>query len=108
MESKEPLILLASELGLSETHPDPAQLRESIERRISELISTDINRLILLLYRLDVNEKKLTAALEENTGSDTAAVITSLVIERQMQKAVSKKTDHGFRRDENISEDDKW
>jgi hypothetical protein len=108
MEDKDHLISIATGLELSDTVSGPGELRKRIEDRISDLITHDLNRLTLLLYRLDVDEKKLTAALEQNPGSDAAVIITDLVIERQVQKAISKKQDHGFRREENIPEDEKW
>jgi hypothetical protein len=108
MEDKEPLISIATELELRNTDSVPGELRKKIESRISDLIANDLNRLTLLLYRLDVNEKKLAAALEQNRGSDAAIIITDLVIERQLQKAITRKQDHGFRRDENIPDDEKW
>jgi len=60
----------------------------------------------LILYRMDVSEIKLKQLLNENPGTDAALIITDLMIERQEQKMISRQQ---FRKkDENISDDEKW
>lgn len=71
---------------------------------INELITSDFNALIQLLYRIDVDEKKLKKALAKNSSVDSASVIADMIIERQIQKAKSRNV---FRKD-NTSEEELW
>jgi AraC-like DNA-binding protein len=73
---------------------------------INDLIQKDFNKLISILYRLDVSENKLRRLLEENTGSDAGRIIADLVIERQLQKIKSRRQFH--QPDNDIDENEKW
>jgi len=61
---------------------------------------------VSILYRIDVNERKLKFLLQENVGEDAAVIIADLIIERQLQKIKSREA---FR--QNWSDEDgeeKW
>jgi hypothetical protein len=80
--------------------------REKLAEYINHLVNHDFNRLISLLYRMDVNEKKLREILSGNPGVNAGMVIANLMIERQAEKIKSRKA---FRqRDENIGDEEKW
>jgi hypothetical protein len=59
--------------------------------RINTMITTDFNRLISLLYRIDVSETKLKQLLKENTGTDAGLLIARLILERQWQKIETRR-----------------
>ena len=59
-------------------------------QRIEELIQRDFEKLKWILYRIDVSEKKLSDALQ-NSEADAATVMADLIIQRQMEKAESRK-----------------
>ena len=80
-------------------------LHDKLSDHINHLIQNDFQKLALILYRIDVNEEKLKRLLEENTNKDASTIITDLIIERQLQKIKSRQE---FRRDNNISEEEKW
>jgi len=80
---------------------DTRQLAEYV----NGLIATDFPRLVQLLYRLDVSEEKLKAALAAHTGTDAGILIAQLLAERIEQ---SRKTRQMFRADEDIPEEEKW
>jgi len=67
------------------------KMREELISLINELINEDFQSLIQLLYRIDVNEKKIRLYLEENSDKDAASVLADLIIERQLQKIESRK-----------------
>jgi hypothetical protein len=73
---------------------------------INKLLQHDFQKLISLLYRIDISENKLRSLLNENTGRDAADIITDLIIERQVQKIKSRQ--QFSQRDNNINEEDKW
>jgi len=62
-----------------------------LKEAINDLIRNDFSQLIQILYQADVSEQKLKSLLNQNTGLDTAAIISNLLLERQLQKIKSKK-----------------
>ena len=80
-------------------------LKERLSSHINFLIQSDFQKLVSILYRVDVSESKLKHLLKENPGYDAANIIAELIIERQLQK-IKFRQEH--RNDENISDDEKW
>jgi hypothetical protein len=62
------------------------ELQEKLRTLINDLIQNDFQKLITILYRVDVNENKLKSILKEEVGRDAADIISNLIIERQVQK----------------------
>ena len=59
---------------------------------INELIDKDFNKLVNLLYRIDISEKKLKIALQnEDKTISSGKTIAKLIIERQLQKLEFRK-----------------
>ena len=74
--------------------------------RVNELLVNNFDRLISILYRLDVNEKLIKDSLESAVGQDAAHVISRLIIERQIQKIKSRSE---FKKsNDDIDADEKW
>ena len=73
---------------------------------LNELINNDFEALIQLLYRIDVNEKKIRDLLNKNDSKDGASVIADLIIERQLQKIESKKNYRS--KNDNFSNEERW
>ena len=93
------------EIGLAEKI-SAEEIRGSLADYINHLIIHDFNKLVSLLYRVDVNEAKLKHLLKENPGSDAGNIIADMVIERQLQKLKSRQQ---FRqRDKSIDDEDNW
>ncbi len=83
-----------------------SDLIELLAQKINYLIVHDFNKLIAILYRADINEKKLNHLLEQKKDEPAGKLIALLFIERQLQKIKSRQ-DH--RRDINdIAEEDRW
>ena len=55
---------------------------------------------------MDVSEIKLKQLLNENAGTNAAVIIAELMIERQAEKIRSRQ--QFSKRDENISDDERW
>jgi uncharacterized protein YwgA len=79
--------------------------KEQLSLLINQLINTDFEKLAGILYRIDVSEKKLKKLLADNPGMDAGQLIAGLVIERLIEK---KKSREKFRRDSNMSDEEKW
>jgi hypothetical protein len=67
------------------------ELHQKLTAFINELILNDFQRLISILYKVDVDEKKLKRILKENTGTDAGEIIANLIIEREIQKIETRK-----------------
>ena len=80
-------------------------LKEKLSSHINFLIQSDFQKLVSILYRVDVNESRLRHLLHENPGNDAANIITDLIIERQLQKIKSRQE---HRNSKNINDDEKW
>jgi hypothetical protein len=105
MPLDEPILLAAKELDLVITAQDPTLVKQLLAEKINEMIQTGFERLVNLLYRMDVNESKLKQVLKENPGTDAGMIITELIIERQAQKIKSRKD---FRQTPPSSDEEKW
>ncbi len=82
------------------------EIKRILGTRINELIRTDFNKLVYLLYRIDVSESKLKYLLKKTAGEDAGDIIAALIIERQLMKIRSRKE---FKHpDTNIPDEDKW
>lgn len=93
------------ELELPEKIPFE-EIKKELSSIINNLIQSDFQRLVFLLYRIDVNETKLKELLKEHPEENAGNIITELIIERQQQKIKSRQQFN--QQDENISDDEKW
>jgi paraquat-inducible protein B len=76
---------------------------QELSNYINHLLNTDFEKVISLLYRIDVDENKIKKLLENTTNS--SLTIAKAIIERQLQKIKSRQEN---RRDNNFSEEEKW
>ncbi len=93
------------ELELKSTGYSYDEFKKLLSTKINFLINSNFSKLVDILYRLDISEKKLKELLAQASDTPAGDVISTMIIERQMQKIESKKK---FRHDGNISDDEKW
>ena len=99
--------ILLNELKFDqENNISSSPIKEKLENIINELINTDFEKLISILYRIDISETKLKTLLNENRDKNAATLIADLIIERQLQKIKTRK--QFSKRDNDINENDKW
>ena len=67
------------------------ELQDYLTNYFKKLIEQDFEKLISILYKIDVDENKLKALLKQNTGTDSGDVIAMLVIDRQLKKIETRK-----------------
>lgn len=72
---------------------------------INDLVLNDFDYLVTLLYRIDVDEKKVRVLLANDTTAVAGEIIAHLIIERQEQKIRSKEQ---FKPQTNIPDEEKW
>ena len=96
---------VATAFGIAVEESNDAFNKQQLIDKINLLAANDFQKLISILYRMDVNEKKLKALLKDNPDTDAGILIADLMIERQVQKIKSRKE---TKKDENINEDERW
>lgn len=67
------------------------ELREALTSAVMYLLLHDMEKLLNILYRIDVNEPKVKAAFAQNDPKQIAPVIARLILEREVQKAESRR-----------------
>lgn len=80
-------------------------LQKSLSDSINHLIANDFSRLISILYRLDISEKKLKQLLKNSGDTPSGDIIAKMIIERQLQKIEIRKS---FTGNTIFSNEEKW
>ena len=80
------------------------ELKIALARYINDLINHDFDKLLRLLYKVDVSEKILRANLRQRE-KDAGVVIAEMVIDRQLQKIEIRRQ---FKSNNDIPENEKW
>ena len=79
-----------------------AAIRNILMRRIEELAERDMEKLLFILYRIDVNEKKLYTVMQQTSSELFSSTIADLIIERQLQKIKTRQQFGGKENDWNF------
>ncbi|HMX38235.1 MAG TPA: hypothetical protein PKA94_13180 [Ferruginibacter sp.] len=107
MENTELIRLLNKDLPLElPGHLSQEQVKDRLAGWINELIKHDFEKLVSLLYRIDVHEQKLRTLLKQFPDEDAGHIIASLILERQEQKQKSRQL--FSQRDDTVNEEEKW
>ena len=83
----------------------PEDWKQDFIAYINHLVDTDFEKLIYLLYRIDVNENKIKNLLEGKSDINAGELIAHAIIERQMEKIDTRKK---YKQEQDINEEDKW
>lgn len=106
MEKLYELIECITETPQRDSTADTSQtMRQQLEAHINELIQYDFPKLVELLYRVDVSEKKLKELLSTHPESNSATLIADLLIERQLQKKAWRQA---HKPDTDIPDAERW
>jgi hypothetical protein len=97
--------LLAYGLPVKENLYSYTDLLHHIADYVDYLINTDFNKLVQLLYQLDVSEDKVRKLLKEQTDEPASNSIAKLIIVRQQEKIQMRASS---KKDENINENESW
>jgi hypothetical protein len=82
------------------------ELQNELTIYINDLIQHHFEKLVSLLYRIDVSEAKIKSLLQQQLNEDAAKIIAALIIERQLQKIKTRNLFH--QSDNNLNEEEKW
>jgi hypothetical protein len=64
------------------------ELFDQIEPHIKKLIDSNRSKFMGILYRIDLNDEQVKKAVNENFSEPFSAIITDLIIKRELQKVV--------------------
>lgn len=64
------------------------ELFDQIEPHIDKLIHSNQQKFMSILYRIDLSDVQLKKAVNENTTESFSAVVSDLIIKRELQKVV--------------------
>jgi hypothetical protein len=104
MKETNPLIPVSLQLGITpDQHSDTRNL---IIEKINDLIIHDFEKLVYILYRIDVSEPKIDQLLRQFPQTDAAEMIADLMIEREAEKIRSRQRFSG--NDIEDSSEEKW
>jgi hypothetical protein len=93
---------LEKETGLMLTN----NFREELAAYINQLINTDFEKLVFLLYRIDVEESTIKQLLALPSSNNAGEIIADAIIKRQLEKVISRQQ---YKQPiENIADEDKW
>jgi len=89
----ETIIQLSADAGL-QAIPEISyeQLEAALAEKLEYMISTDFQQFVLLLYKVDVAETKVRIILESDLTPGVYRKIAALLIDRQQEKIISRKT----------------
>lgn len=92
--------------GLGLHAVEPSKRIKQLEEAVNQLLLADFNKLVSILYRMDISESKLKQLLHDRPSEDAAAIIAELMIERQAEKIKSRR--QFSRSGDDIDENEKW
>jgi hypothetical protein len=100
----------AIQQGLTElfglkVHKDKTDFVNHLALEINRLILHDFNRLVSILYRIDINEEELKQMLQQYSHVDAGYIVAQLIINRQIKKAELRSQ---FPKEDNIADEDRW
>ncbi len=81
--------LLSKEFGLNPVL-DVAQIQEVLEARLVYLLLNEMETLLQLLYKIDVDEQKVKSVFAFGSAKDIAPELAKLIIDRMGQKAETR------------------
>lgn len=107
MENAELIRLLNKELTIELPEKfSHNEVHAALSGWVNDLIKSDFEKLVSLLYRIDVSEQKLKSLLQQFPGEDAGNIIATLILERQEQKLKTRKL--FSQRDNDPDDEEKW
>jgi hypothetical protein len=104
MQNTNALIPVSIQLGI--TPDEHSDTRKLIVEKINDLIVHDFEKLVYVLYRIDVSEARIDQLLRQFPQTDAAEMIAGLMIERETEKIRSRERFSGGNVDDSVEE--KW
>ena len=94
---KEALQIIKKEFDLAsnelpvKSNPSIQELHKYLTIAIGSMLDKEFNKLLNLLYRVDIEESLVAEALHAENPSEVASELARLIIDREMKKVESRK-----------------
>jgi hypothetical protein len=75
---------------LVQSTQNEAELLHLIELYVQELVNSNFEKLLLILYRLDISEKKVKEAIDLGGPENASKQIATLILEREKEKVATR------------------
>ena len=83
---------IEKEIGLEiSSIPTFNELRDRLSAYINELILNDFDKLVFILYRIDINEKTIKQLLQQANTMSAGETIADAIIARELEKIALRK-----------------
>jgi hypothetical protein len=96
----EAAIIISRNFSLPVINTDIEDLHKALSNVICHMLIHDYQKLLNLLYRIDVEEKKFQEAFQEGSSELVSGKISRLIIERELEKAIYREKYRNFNRDQ--------
>ena len=106
MNDEQAIQRVEEQFGIITSRQSFEEKLQALAVKINDLLNNDFQKLISLLYRMDINESKLRRLLEENKNTDAGLIIAKMIIEREAQKIKSRK--ESMKKNDQDSTEEKW
>jgi hypothetical protein len=80
--------IIARNFSLPAISPNMDDLHKALSGAVCHMLLHDYQKLLNLLYRIDVNEKKFQDAFKSGSSELVSGKISWLIIERELEKAI--------------------
>ncbi|MFN2439842.1 MAG: hypothetical protein ABR503_11635, partial [Chitinophagaceae bacterium] len=74
------IIEIIKKVQLALSPEEEANIKKEMGEQINWLINNDFSQLVQILYRLDVDERKLRSLLYQKQANDASTLIVNLII----------------------------
>jgi hypothetical protein len=93
---KQVVQLLSGDFSLDNDHflsvqDGNQELKDKLKIVIDHLLQTDFEKLLSIMYRLDINESRFKNVISGMYGNDVSGTLAEIVIERELQKVETRK-----------------
>ncbi|MEP0987711.1 hypothetical protein [Ekhidna sp.] len=81
---------LEEHLDFKEGENESDRLEDFLTKQVNYLLDHDFNRLLNILYRIDIPENKVKALLQKSAQGEIARNLALAIIKRQKQKVITR------------------
>ena len=96
-ETRKQLVqLLSADFSMDEDHflilqDGNRELREKVKSVIDHFLQSDFEKLLHIMYRLDIDESLFKAVISGTYGNDVSGKLADIVLERELKKMETRK-----------------
>ncbi len=81
---------LEEHLDFKEGENEADRLEDFLTKQVNYLLDHDFNRLLNILYRIDIPENKVKALLQKSAQGEIARNLALAIIKRERQKVITR------------------